>query len=161
MPFLPAEDAKRIKEEKTMEHADDMLHLDRQLCFPLYAAARKIVNLYTPYFRPLGLTYTQYIVMMSLWETDPMKVGDLCRKLYLDSGTLTPLLKKLEAQGYLVRRRCREDERVVLCSLTEKGIALKEQVRSIPACVGRCVNLTPEEAATLYGLLYKLLGTLE
>ncbi len=140
-----------------MDQTDEMLLLDHQLCFPLYAAARKIVNLYTPYFKPLGLTYTQYIVMMALWESDPMKVGDLCRKLYLDSGTLTPLLKKMESEGYLQRSRCRDDERVVLCSLTEKGIALKEKVRQIPACVGRCVNLTPEEAGLLYRILYRIL----
>ncbi len=140
-----------------MDHSDEMLCLENQLCFPLYAAARKIVNLYTPYFKPLGLTYTQYIVMMSLWEYAPMKVGDLCKKLYLDSGTLTPLLKKLESEGYLTRQRSREDERVVICSLTEKGMALKEQVRGIPACVGRCVRLEPEEAGTLYRILYRIL----
>ncbi len=140
-----------------MDPSDEMLRLDRQLCFPLYAAARKIVNLYTPYFKPLGLTYTQYIVLMALWEKETMTVGDLCKKLYLDSGTLTPLLKKMEEKGYLKRARSQEDERVVLCSLTEAGGALREKVRPIPACVGQCVCLSPEEAAALYGILYKIL----
>ncbi len=144
-------------DEKTAQ--DEMLRLDRQLCFPLYAAARKIVNLYTPYFKPLGLTYTRYIVLMSLWQYGHMTVGDLCRRLYLDSGTLTPLLKKMEAEGLVLRRRSSEDERVVMVDLTEKGRAMKEAVRPIPACVGSCLALTGEEAAYLYQILYKILDT--
>ncbi len=144
-------------DEKTAQ--DEVLRLDRQLCFPLYAAARKIVNLYTPYFKPLGLTYTRYIVLMSLWQYGTMSVGDLCRKLYLDSGTLTPLLKKMEAEGLVRRSRSTADERVVTVSLTDAGRAMKDTVRPIPACVGSCFALSGEEAMTLYTLLYKILET--
>ena len=87
--------------------------LEYQLCFPLYAAARKVVNAYTPFFKPLGITYTQYIVLLVLWEQKAVTVGELCRRLYLDNGTLTPLLKKLEEKGFLTRTRKTEDERVV------------------------------------------------
>lgn len=142
-------------DDKTAQ--DELLRLDRQLCFPLYAAARKIVNLYTPYFRPLGLTYTRYIVLMCMWQHGSMTMGDLCRRLYLDSGTLTPLLKKMEAEGLVTRKRSREDERVVMVDLTEKGLDMKTSVRPIPACVGSCLKLTETEAATLYGLLYRIL----
>ncbi len=142
-------------EDKTVQ--DEMLRLDRQLCFPLYAAARRIVNLYTPYFKPLGLTYTRYIVLMSMWQYGSMTVGDLCRRLYLDSGTLTPLLKKMEAEGLVSRTRSQEDERVVMVDLTEKGLAMKNSVRTIPGCVGSCVALNAGEAATLYTLLYRIL----
>ncbi len=142
-------------DDKTAQ--DELLRLDRQLCFPLYAAARKIVNLYTPYFRPLSLTYTRYIVLMCMWQHGSMTMGDLCRRLYLDSGTLTPLLKKMEAEGLVTRKRSREDERVVMVDLTEKGLDMKTSVRPIPACVGSCLKLTETEAATLYGLLYRIL----
>ncbi len=141
-----------------LEATDEALRLDRQLCFPLYAAARKIVNLYTPLLKPLGITYTQYLVLMVLWEEDGVTVGDLCRRLYLDSGTLTPLLKKMEAESFVRRARSTLDERIVTVTLTEKGRSMKEQVRSVPGCVGGCVNLTADEAVTLYGLLYKLLN---
>ncbi len=140
-----------------MTAQDELLRLDRQLCFPLYAAARKIVNLYTPYFKPLGLTYTRYIVLMCMWQHGGMTVGDLCRRLYLDSGTLTPLLKKLEAEGLVTRTRSQEAERVVMVELTEKGREMKTSVRPIPACVGSCLKLNETEAATLYGLLYRIL----
>ena len=136
---------------------DELLRLDRQLCFPLYAAARKIVNLYTPYLKPLGLTYTRYIVLMCMWQHGSMTVGDLCRRLYLDSGTLTPLLKKMEAEGLVSRTRSQEDERVVVVDLTKKGRAMKENVRPIPACVSGCLQLSEKEAGTLYGLLYRIL----
>lgn len=136
------------------------LKLENQLCFPLYACARKVVNLYTPYFKPLGITYTQYIVFLVLWEKDGISVGDLCRKLYLDSGTVTPLLKKMEEHGYIQRRRSEADERVVTVTLTEKGRALQQQAAQIPEKVGPCVHLTPEEAGMLYGLLYKVLDNL-
>ncbi|MBQ9327281.1 MAG: MarR family transcriptional regulator [Solobacterium sp.] len=136
---------------------DEQLRLENQLCFPLYACARKITSLYTPMFKPLGLTYTQYIVFLALWEHDNVPVSDLCHRLYLDSGTLTPLLKKMEQEGYLTRTRSKEDERVVNIRLTEKGIALKDQVQDIPMQVGNCIRLSPEEAFTLHTLLYKVL----
>jgi len=136
---------------------DEALRLDRQLCFPLYAASRKIVGLYTPVLKPLGITYTQYLVFLALWEHDGVPVGDLCRRLYLDNGTLTPLLKRMERDGYLTRTRSTTDERVVVVSLTKKGRELKERARGIPAQIGTCVNLPHDEAATLYKLLYELL----
>ncbi len=136
------------------------LKLENQMCFPLYACARKVVNLYTPHFKPLGITYTQYIVFLVLWEKDGISVGELCRKLYLDSGTVTPLLKKMEEHGFIQRRRSAADERVVTVTLTEKGRALQQQAAHIPEKVGPCVHLTPEEAGMLYGLLYKVLDNL-
>ena len=134
------------------------LMLENQLCFPLYAAARSVVNRYTPYLKPLGLTYTQYIVFLVLWEAGEITVGELCRKLYLDNGTLTPMLKKLEEAGTVIRTRSKDDERVVTVRLTEKGWALREKAAEIPAKVGGCVRLSVEEAGQLYHILYKLLN---
>ena len=139
------------------ETAYPQLCLNRQLCFPLYAAARKIVNLYTPLLKPLGLTYTQYIVLLVLWEEDGVSVGQLSARLKLDSGTLTPLLKKLESAGLLTRERSHEDERVVTLHLTDAGYELQHEAAGIPEQMAACVNLSESEAATLYGLLYKLL----
>ena len=133
------------------------LHLDCQLCFPLYAASRKIVNSYTPYLKPLGLTYTQYLVLLVLWESESACVGELCRRLYLDNGTVTPLLKKMEEAGLVSRSRSKEDERIVTVTITEKGMALREEVKTIPAQVGSCMPLSPGEAETLFRLIQKLL----
>ena len=146
---------------KENDAASDKLRLENQLCFPLYAAARKVVSLYTPYFRELGITYTQYIVFLVLWEKKEITVGELGSKRYLDSGTLTPLIKKLEKEGYIERSRSTDDERVVLVSLTEKGAQLREKAECIPSEVGGCIPLSLEEAMTLYTLLYKLLGGLQ
>ena len=140
-----------------MEAAFDPLRLDNQLCFPLYACSRKIVNLYTPYFKPLGITYTQYIVFMVLWERDGVSVHELGERLYLDSGTLTPLLKKMEAAGYVRRARSEADERITLVYLTEEGRALRERCMEIPVHLSRSVALSQEEARTLYELLYRIL----
>lgn len=134
------------------------LRLDRQLCFPLYAAAREIIRHYRPHLEALDLTYTQYITMMVLWEVREISVKQLGNRLFLDSGTLTPLLKSLEAKGYVTRARCETDERVVLVHLTELGAALQEQALSVPEELRACVRLSPEDAALLYKLLYKLLG---
>ena len=135
----------------------EQLKLENQLCFPLYAAARAVVGKYGPLLKDLGLTYTQYIVMMVLWENDGVSVRSLGEKLHLDSGTLTPLLKKLENIGYVTRNRSEKDERVVLVSLTDTGRGLKEKAAEVPGEVASCVPLTPEEAAALYGLLYKII----
>jgi len=140
-------------EEKNYE----ALKLENQLCFPLYAGARRVVNLYTPFLKPLGLTYTQYIVFLVLWEYSPIAVGELGKKLFLDNGTLTPLLKKMERDGYIIRSRSKEDERVVVISLTEKGAALKEDAAKIPPQMASCVSLPPEDAKKLYDILYELL----
>jgi DNA-binding MarR family transcriptional regulator len=136
----------------------DALKLENQLCFPLYACSRSIVNLYTPFLKPLGLTYTQYIVFLVLWEQDGITVGELGAKLHLDNGTITPLLKKMQDKGYVTRERSKSDERVVIVSLTDEGRALREEAVKIPASIGQCVPLEPDETATLYELLYKVLG---
>ncbi|MBP0977942.1 MAG: MarR family transcriptional regulator [Oscillospiraceae bacterium] len=135
----------------------EAMKLDNQLCFPLYAASRVVTGSYTPYLKELNLTYTQYIVMLVLWEQDGITVGDLCRRLMLDSGTLSPLIKKMSSLGYLVKQHSTEDERVVLIHLTEEGKALQEKAKDIPQQVGKCVKLEPEKAKQLYSLLYELL----
>ena len=137
------------------------LKLDGQICFPLYACARKVIGTYNPLLRPFGLTYTQYLVMLALWERGREKVGELCHRLYLDCGTITPMLKKMEEGGLLTRCRCKVDERVVYVALTEKGWALREEIRDIPLKVGECIPLSQEDAYELYKLLHKLLGTIE
>lgn len=137
---------------------NEALKLENQLCFPLYAAARRVVGSYTPYLKPLGLTYTQYILFLVLWEKDHITVSEICERLMLDSGTVTPLLKKLEAKGYLRRERCANDERCVIIALTDEGAAMKDKARDIPLKVGSCTPLPPEDAMQLYTLLYKLLG---
>ena len=142
-----------------MDASFDPLRLENQLCFPLYACARKIVNLYTPYFKPLGITYTQYIVFMVLWAQDGVSVRTLGEKLYLDSGTLTPVLKKMESAGYVRRERSREDERVTRVWLTDAGRAMREKCEEIPVQLSRSIELSADEAQTLYRLLYRFLET--
>ena len=136
----------------------DPLKLENQLCFPLYAAARRVVGLYTPYLKPLGLTYPQYLTLLVLWEYGDQSVGDICRLLRLDSGTLTPVLKHLSADGLIRRQRDTADERVVRITLTPEGLALRERALEIPARIGACVPLDPSDAQTLYDLLYRLLS---
>lgn len=136
------------------------LKLHNQLCFPLYAASREVIRKYRPYLDALGLTYTQYIAMMVFWEEKEISVKELGKKLFLDSGTLTPVLKTLEAKGYVVRSRSKEDERVLNVTITEKGEQLREQAVEIPQSVSSCISLEPAEALQLYQLLYKVLGTL-
>lgn len=139
----------------------DALKLENQLCFPLYAAAKGVVRKYKPFLDKIGLTYTQYITMMALWEQPRLSVGQLGGRLCLDSGTLTPLLKKLEAAGLIRRERDGSDERNVIVSVTEQGMALRDDAVGIPQRMGGCINLTAEEAASLYALLYKILGQTE
>ncbi len=135
----------------------ETMKLDNQLCFPLYAAARNVVSLYTPYLKPLGLTYTQYIVFLVLWEKDGITVGEICSKLILDSGTLSPLLKKMEQSGYIERKRSRDDDRVVVISLTSEGRALQDKAKEVPEKVAGCIDLPAEKAQILYTLLNELL----
>ena len=135
----------------------DALKIENQVCFPLYACAKEIVKQYQPLLDPLDLTYTQYITMMVLWEKREIAMKDLGKILYLDSGTLTPVLKKMEAKGYVLRRRSKDDERNVNVLLTSEGEMLKERAISIPIEMGKCVDLTKEEAMTLYQLLHKVL----
>ena len=137
----------------------EAMKLKNQLCFPLYAAARNVTNLYTPLLQPLGLTYTQYLVFLVLWEEDGLTVGAIGEKLMLDNGTLSPLLKKLQQAGYIERQRSKEDERVVVITLTEKGRELQQQAKDVPLKAAKCVDLPPEKARALYSLLYEILNS--
>ena len=136
----------------------DVLKLENQLCFPLYACAREVVKKYKPLLDEIGLTYTQYIAMMVLWEKKSMNVKYIGEYLHLDSGTLTPLLKKLESNGFVSRTRSEQDERNLIVTITEKGERLKDKAAQIPLKLASCLNLSPEETKTLYCLLYKMLG---
>ena len=137
----------------------EQLLLKNQLCFPLYACSRKIVNAYTPYLKTLGLTYTQYIVFMVLWEKEEVNVGQLGSILHLDAGTLTPLLKHLEKDGYITRERSKQDERITVIRITDKGNELKDKCKDIPLnLASKSTDLDKEEAKQLYRLLYKYLG---
>lgn len=139
----------------------DVLKLENQICFPLYACAKEVVRSYKPYLDAFDLTYTQYIAMMVMWEKRSLSVKDLGKCLYLDSGTLTPLLKTLEKKGYVKRTRSEEDERVLVVAVTEEGMALRDKVLDVPLRVGSCLGVSPEDAQTLYQLLYKVLGNME
>lgn len=142
------------------------LLLGNQLCFPLYASARKIVAAYNPFLKEIGLTYPQYVTMMVLWEEKKITMHDLGKRLYLDSGTLTPVLKKLENMGYVTRSRKPEDERVVIVEITPEGQALREKAEKVPYAMGCLVNrkgelFTSEEVETLKKQLYRLIHALE
>jgi DNA-binding MarR family transcriptional regulator len=137
------------------------LFLENQLCFPLYACAKEVTRQYRPFLDRYGLTYTQYIVLLALWEYGPMHLDELGEKLMLDSGTLTPLLKKLEDKGYLIREKDPEDKRNLILSVSEKGFALREEALAIPGQIGSCLHLSKEEALTLYHLLYKTINNMK
>lgn len=134
------------------------IRLENQLCFPLYVCSKEIVRRYKPYLDELNLTYTQYIAMMVLWEEREVTVTELGKQLFLDSGTLTPLLKKLEQKGFVTRKRMESDERNVCISITDKGDRLKEEAVKIPEKMRCCISLNPEETKTLYTILQKVLG---
>lgn len=135
----------------------DSLKLENQLCFPLYAASREVIKQYRPLLDELNLTYTQYITMMVFWQEKKISVKDLGKKLFLDSGTLTPVLKSLEAKGYVHRYRSTEDERILIVEITDAGESLKEQAVSIPETLAGCIKLEQQEADQLYRILYKIL----
>ena len=135
----------------------ECLKLENQLCFPLYAASREILRKYTPLLKDINLTYTQYIVMMVMWEHKKLNIGELCKYLFLDTGTLSPLLKSMEEKGLITRTRQKNDERVVIIEITEEGEKLKEKALSVPEKISSCVNLSQEEAESLYKILYKIL----
>ncbi len=136
----------------------DLLKLENQLCFPLYACSKEIIRKYKPFLDPLGLTYTQYITLLALWEEDNLTVKALGEKLYLDSGTLTPLLKKMELQSLITRVRSSDDERNVYIKLTEKGRGLRAKASVVPEQIGKCISLSPEEVRFLHQTLYKILN---
>ena len=138
----------------------DPLKLENQICFPLYAASREVIKRYHPMLSELDLTYTQYVCMMVIWEYRTISSKDLGEKLFLDSGTLTPVLKSLEAKGLLTRERSKDDERVLLVSATDSGMALREKALSVPGKLAGCVKMAPEDTIALHGLLYKLLNGL-
>ena len=135
----------------------EQLKLKNQLCFPLYAASREVVKRYRPFLDEIDLTYTQYIAMMVLWEDGEVTVKRLGERLFLDSGTLTPVVKALESKGFVSRMRSAQDERVVIVRLTDTGRKLQDAAAEVPAKVGACIDLQPDEAMQLYGLLHKLL----
>lgn len=139
----------------------DCLKLENQLCFPIYLCAKEITRHYTPYLEKLDLTYTQYIVMLYLWEKGSTNIKDLGKVILLDSSTLTPLLKKLESKGYILRERSKLDERNLSITLTKKGESLKDKAIEIPKKMGECINLSEKEAKTLYDLIYKVLINVE
>jgi DNA-binding MarR family transcriptional regulator len=138
----------------------DSLTLKNQLCFPIYLCSKEIIRRYTPLLDDLDLTYTQYITMMYLWEHNTSNVKDISDALFLDSGTLTPLLKKLEAKEYITRTRSLKDERNLDVTITNKGLALRDKALSVPCEMGKCINLSEEEVKTLYSLMYKIVGNL-
>lgn len=139
----------------------DVLKLENQLCFPLYACAKEVVKRYKPFLDEIDLTYTQYITMMVLWEHKEMSVKEMGSYLLLDSGTLTPVLKKLEQKAYITRARDKKDERVLNVAITAKGEELKEKAVEIPAKIGSCVCLEQEEAMSLFRILHKMMGTFQ
>lgn len=139
----------------------DALKLSNQISFPLYASVRETIKSYRTYLTGLGLTYTQYLAMLAFWEHKKLSVKELGQKLYLDSGTLTPVLKSLESKGYVSRHRSTEDERVLIVEITEAGEALKDKAVEIPNCMATFSRLDPEETVQLYRLLYKLIGVPE
>ena len=137
----------------------ECLRLDNQLCFPLYVCAKEVVRRYRPLLDGLGLTYTQYIAMMALWEHRVLSVKEMGRLLYLDSGTLTPLLKKLEEMGLVTRGRDSSDERVLVVSLTDEGAAMRERARDVPPSLASCISIFPEDAMALKRILDGLMAT--
>ena len=137
------------------------LQLENQLCFPLYAIAKEIIGLYRPFLDAIDITYPQYLVMMVLWERDGLTVNQIGAKLYLDSGTLTPLLKRLEAKGFIIRKRKKEDERVVEVFLADKGRNLQQKACEIPAKMQEKLNLTIEDLVELKETVQKILNKIQ
>ncbi|MBQ2230410.1 MAG: MarR family transcriptional regulator [Oscillospiraceae bacterium] len=136
---------------------NSILKLENQICFPLYAASRDVIKRYKPYLDDMGLTFTQYITMIVLWEEKTVTVKELGKRLYLDSGTLTPLLKKMEAKGLITRKRSFEDERNLIVTVTEEGERLKEMADGIPEKILACSEISLEEAVTLRALLLNII----
>ena len=137
---------------------NEKLRLENQLCFPLYVCSKEIVRRYTPFLEPIGLTYTQYLAMLALWEREVMTVKELGQMIYLDSGTLTPMLKKLEAKGYLKRMRSASDERSVVLTLTDEGRELKKQAADIPYKASLCMKIDPQDEKILHEILNRIIS---
>jgi MarR family transcriptional regulator, organic hydroperoxide resistance regulator len=138
------------------------LEFAHQICFPLYAASRAFTRAYAPLLEPVGLTYPQYLTMLALWSaSEPQTVGELGERLRLDSGTLTPLLKRLEGAGFVTRRRDVDDERRVLVTLTAEGDALQDAVAHVPGALVERIGLSPEDGIALRSILDRLLASLD
>ena len=148
-------------ETENRTQSNTALLLDSQLCFPLYACAREVVKRYRPFLDDIGLTYTQYIAMMVLAETPRISPRPLGRRLFLDSGTLTPVLKRLETMGYVNRKRDEKDERNLIVTLTEAGQALKARAAFVPGQMAACIRMEPQDAMQLYTLLHRLLDSIQ
>jgi Transcriptional regulators len=138
----------------------DVLKLENQICFPLYACAKGVVGKYKPFLDGIGLTYTQYIAMMVLWEKKSVNVKTLGDSLMLDSGTLTPLLKKLEEKGLVSRERSGDDERNLVVTLTAEGEKLRKKAEKIPGQISKCIDLSEDDAKRLYAILHRLMAKL-
>lgn len=136
---------------------EETLKIDNQLCFRLYVASKEIIRKYTPFLEKLNLTYTQYITLLVLWEKDHVSVKELGEKLFLDSGTLTPLLNKLKNKGLIEKTRQQKDGRELIITLTNEGVKLKEKALSVPENIIKCVNLEKDELVAFFGLLNKVL----
>jgi DNA-binding MarR family transcriptional regulator len=134
------------------------LALDNQICFALYVCSKEIIRKYNPLLEPLGLTYTAYITLLCLWEKDNVTVKDLGARLFLDSGTLTPVINKLEKKGYISKHRSQDDARGVLVEITDEGKKLREEIVNVPSMMGGCVNLSEQDSKDLYRILYTILG---
>lgn len=143
-----------------MDKKYDALKIENQLCFPLYACSKEIIRRYKPLLEKLDLTYTQYIAMMVLWEHRSVTSKELGNRLFLDSGTLTPLLRKLESKGLVTRRRSDDDERNLLVTITEKGEELRDKALDVPENMAGCVSLTADEYTELYKILYKIIDNI-
>lgn len=146
--------------ENNKKETYDCLRLDNQLCFPMYVCSKEIVRRYKPFLDEIDLTYTQYITMMAMWEKKKVNVKELGELLFLDSGTLTPLLKKMEDKGLLTRTRSKQDERNLIVEITKKGEDLKEKAKDIPEKLGSCLAMPPEDAVKLYEILHRFMGTM-
>lgn len=136
---------------------EDLLKLEQQVCFPIYTLSKEVVKLYRPYLDELDISYPQYLVLMVLWEAQQATVSEICDKLYLDTGTITPMLKRMEAKGLVARTRQKEDERVVQITLTQKGKELKQQAADVPHKLLEAIDLTQDELIFLRSITTKIL----
>ena len=140
-----------------MEELDN-LKIENQLCFPLYACSKEVIKRYKPFLDEIDLTYTQYITMMILWDKKEINVKKIGKYLFLDSGTLTPVLKKLESKGYITRTRGKQDERNLIINITDKGIKLKEKAKEIPTKIVNCIDIDKKDAIELFRILNRILS---
>lgn len=144
-----------------MDQRFDALKLGNQLCFPLYVCAKEIVKKYKPYLDEIDLTYTQYITMMAMWEHEELSVKELGEYLFLDSGTLTPVLKTLEKKGFLSRKRSSTDERMLVVTLSESGRDLRARAVEVPFKMQSCMSIDEKDAADLYLILHKMMANID